>query len=94
MAHLVIKRDGTQEPFDVGKIRHAIEAAAMEAKLSGERVAELVRDVSAVALECAGGRDEISTTELRDAILKELDVVEPFASEAWRQHDRARRSWV
>ncbi|MFH1192977.1 MAG: ATP cone domain-containing protein [Candidatus Jorgensenbacteria bacterium] len=92
MANLVIKRDGTNEPFDVGKIRHAIEAAAMGAELSGERVAELVRDVSAVALEYAGSRDETSTTELRDAILKELDDVEPSAADAWRQHDRARGS--
>lgn len=90
MAQMVTKRDGSREPFDIGKIRHAIEAAVMEAKLSGERVAEVVRDVSAAALEFAGGRDEVTTAELRNVVLKELDAVEPPAAEAWRRHDRER----
>ncbi|MFH1161973.1 MAG: ATP cone domain-containing protein [Candidatus Jorgensenbacteria bacterium] len=90
MAQLVIKGDGTKEPFDVGKIRHAVEAAAMAAELSGERVAELVRDVSVQALEFAALRDEVDTADLKQIILKELDAVEPLAAQAWRRYDEAR----
>jgi len=90
MAQLVTKADGTREPFDVGKIRHAIEAAAMAAELSGERVAELVRDVSVQVLEFAAVRDEVDTADIKRVILKELDAVEPLAAAAWRQYDEAR----
>lgn len=90
MANEVIKGDGSRQPFDEGKIRRSIEAAAQEAGLGQERVAELVDQVSRVATGVADGKEEITTSEIKETILSELDRIEPSASEAWRKHDQAK----
>ena len=90
MANEVIKRDGSRQHFDEGKIRRSIEAAATEAGLAQERVAELVDQVSRVAIDVAGGKEEIATSEIKEKILSELDGVEPSVSEAWRKHDQVK----
>jgi len=86
MAKQVIKRDGTKEPFDSGKIQRAIEASARDAGLSAERISEVVNQVSGTVLQFAGSKEEVATTELTDKILGELDKIEPAAAEAWRKY--------
>lgn len=86
MANFVIKRDGTREPFDAEKISRGLKAASQKAGLSSERVEKVVREISAKAVALAAAKEEISTSELRDMILKELDIVEPVVSVSWRQH--------
>ena len=90
MANEVIKMDGSKQPFDEGKIRKSIESAATEAGLAQERIVELVDQVSRVAIDVAGGKEEIATSEIKETILSELDRVEPGVSEAWRKHDQAK----
>lgn len=87
MAKFVIKRDGTKEPFDAEKIRKAIAGAASRTELSEERVNEVVEQVSGAALELAGGKEEIATSEIKEKILSELDAIEPSVSEAWRKYE-------
>lgn len=87
MAAQVIKRDGSKEAFDEQKIRGSIEKAARGAGLADDRIAALVGQVAGVALQLAAGKEEIATTEIRDAILAELDKVEPAASASWRKYD-------
>ncbi len=87
MAQEVTKRDGSKEPFDEGKISRSIKAAAEKADLAPDRVAEIMEEVSGSTLAFAGGKDEVSTPELREYILGELDRVEPAVSAAWRAHD-------
>ncbi len=86
MANFVIKRDGTKEPFDAGKIKNSILAAAQRTELSEDRRDEVVIRVSSVVLELAAQKEEIATSELREKILSELDAIEPSISEAWRKH--------
>lgn len=86
MANFVIKRDGTKEPFDAGKIKNSILAAAQRTELSEDRRDEVAIRVSSVALELAAQKEEIATSELREKILSELDAIEPSISEAWRKH--------
>ena len=90
MANEVIKADGSKQPFDEGKIRKSIEAAGQEAGLEQERIAELVNQVSRVAIEFASEKEEIATSEIKETILSELDKVEPSVSESWRKHDQAK----
>lgn len=90
MANQVIKQDGTKEPFDAEKITKAIASAAAEGGLSEERANEVIRQVSAVALELAATKEEIATSELKEKILSELDRVEPAVAAAWRKYDQAR----
>ena len=92
MATTVIKKDGSKQPFDEGKLRKAIEMAAQDAQLSPERAVEVVDVVMPAVLEIAGAKEEIATSELRDAALAELDKVEPAAAEAWRKHNEAKNA--
>ena len=88
MATQVIKRDGTKEPFDSGKIRRAIEGSARDAGLTTERINEVVNQVSGAVLQFAASKEEITTTELLEKILDELNKIEPKAAEAWRKYEQ------
>lgn len=94
MAKQIIKRDGTKEPFDNGKIRRAIEASARDAGFSTERISEVANRVSAAVLQFAESKEEVSTAELTDKILGELDKIEPAAAEAWRKYKQEKKSLI
>ena len=91
MAKEVIKKDGTKEPFDAGKIRNSIAAAAQRTDLSEERQNEIVEEVAAIVIGTAEGKEEIATSEIREKILDELDSIEPAISEAWRKYDQEKK---
>jgi len=90
MANFVIKKSGEKEPFDPMKIEAAIRAAASEANLTDEKIESLVNRVTAIIIEMATQKDEIATSEIKDRILKELDVLEPSVAEAWRRFEGAK----
>jgi len=91
MAKFVIKKDRTREPFDAEKIKASIAAAASGTDLSGERKNEVVERVSGAAIQLAEEKEEIATTEIREKILSELDVLEPSISENWRKYEQEKR---
>jgi len=88
MATQVIKRDGTKEPFNSGKIRKAIESSARDAGLTTERISEVVNQVSGTVLQFAASKEEIATAELLEKILDELNKIEPRAAAAWRKYEQ------
>ena len=88
MAKFVIKKDGKKEPFDAEKIKASITAAVSGANLAEERVNEVVEQVSGAAIQLAGEKEEIATSEIKAKILSELDALEPSVSEAWRKHEQ------
>jgi transcriptional regulator NrdR family protein len=88
MASEVIKKDGSKEAFDPEKIKRSILAAAQGANLAEERASEVVEQVSKAAIEMAEAKEIISTSEIKDKILSDLDEIEPSVSAAWRQHDQ------
>lgn len=87
MATQVIKRDGSTQPFDAGKMRRSIEAACKDAGLSEDQVRKTTEEVFNVAQNSAAAKEEIATSALKQTILGELDRVEPNAAAAWRRHD-------
>lgn len=88
MASQVIKKDGTKQPFDVEKIKNSIAAAAARTDLSEERQAEIVEQVTAKVVQIADAKEEIATSEIRENILNELDIVEPAVSTSWRKYEK------
>ena len=92
MATQVIKKDGTKQPFDAGKIKNSIAAAAVRTDLPAERQTEVVKQVAAKVIQLAGEKEEIASSEIRESILSELDVVEPAVSEAWRKYDQEKKA--
>ena len=92
MASLVVKKDGSKEPFQAEKIENAIRAAAQRTDLSEERKREVVERVAAKVIQMAEEKEEIATSEIRENILSELDDVEPAVSEAWRKYEEENKS--
>ena len=88
MAKEVIKKDGAKEPFDAEKIKNSILGAAQRTELSEERKNEVVEEVAAAVIQMAEEKDEIATSEIKEKILSELDIVEPVISEAWRKYEQ------
>ena len=90
MAKFVTKRDGAKEPFDVEKLRGSIRVNAQETVLSEaeDRINDLVDRVSSVVLRDLGEKREVTTVELKEKILSELDIIDPAVAEVWRRYDR------
>lgn len=91
MAKEVIKRDGTKEPFDPGKIKGSIAAAAKLTNLSEEKKNEVVEEVASAVIQFADSKEAITTSEIREKILNELDRIEPSVSAAWRAYDQEKK---
>lgn len=91
MAKFVIKRDGIKEPFDAEKIKRSIIANAQDANLPEKRIDELVKQVSETAIQLTKEKEEITTTEIKEKILTELDTIEPSVSGVWRKFEEERR---
>lgn len=88
MATDVTKRDESKQAFDAEKVKSSIEKASKDAGLSDERATEVVDQVSAKVLELAEGKEEITTADLREKILSELDSIESSVADAWRKYDQ------
>jgi transcriptional regulator NrdR family protein len=91
MASEVIKKDGTKQPFDAEKIKNSIAAAAVRTDLTEERQAEVVGQVAAKVVRIADEKEEIATSEIKEIILNELDLLEPAVAGAWRRYDQEKK---
>lgn len=90
MAKVVIKKDGTKEAFDAEKIRSSIAAAAERTDLPAERKNEVVEQVSNLVIQEVEEKEEVATSEIREKILNELDLIEPSISSAWREYEQSK----
>ncbi len=91
MAKEVTKKDGIRQPFAPEKIKNSILAAAREADLPEERKNEVAEQVASTIIQLAESQEEITTSELREKTLAELDKVEPSIAEAWRKYDKEKK---
>ena len=87
----IIKKDGSKQPFDAAKIKNAIKAAGAETDLADEKVEKAVEQVTATIIQMVAAKEEVTTTEIREKILLELDSVEPAISGAWRKYDQEKK---
>ena len=90
MAKQVIKNDGKKVPFDSKKIIRAITRSAQDAKLSPEEINKLVNEISSIAIQFVDSKDKIKSSEIKDKILSELDLVAPNVSFEWRKFMNSR----
>ena len=88
MAKEVIKKDGTKQPFDARKISNAIMAAGAETDLPDDKINKAIEQVTAVIIQMVEAKEEITTSDVREKVLSELDGIEPAISEAWRKYDQ------
>ena len=88
MTKFVIKKDGTKELFNAGKIEDAVRAAAQAVDFSEERIQELIKSVLIKVFEFTRDSEEISVVEIKRIVLGELDIIEPSVSASWRDYDQ------
>jgi transcriptional regulator NrdR family protein len=87
MANQVIKKDGSKEPFDAEKIKRGVRLAGQQAGLDEIKQNELAEKIAAKIVEILKDKEEVTTIEIRDKILGELDIYAPSVSAAWRDHE-------
>lgn len=85
---LVVKKDGFKEPFSEAKVRKGLERASLEAGLSQERATEVVGVVASALLTQLTLKEEVQSSEIRDAVLAELDRIAPEVSAHWRRYNQ------
>ena len=87
MATFVTKKDGSKIPFDETKIKESVVAACMDAELSDEEAEKISVEIVGLVSGPLKDIDQVSTTEIRDKVLAELDMLHPSIAEAWRKHE-------
>jgi transcriptional repressor NrdR len=88
----VIKRSGNREPFSEGKLRESIRRASEKAKVNAERTNELIKIISRHGSKIAQQEDEISSQDIRNKILDELEAHKPDMAKAWREYEKNKPS--
>ena len=91
MIKLVVKKDGSKEPFDAEKINKAIRLAGQAAGVEEARIEEVIKVVLAKVFQLGEGKEEIASSEIKETVLEELDVVEPSISASWREYDQNKK---
>lgn len=82
MAILIIKRNGSEEPYEQEKITKVVQAAGLR-PIDAEELAQKVTDW----LE-KRNKGKVTSIEVRDKVFKELEKVDKYASGlyAWYQN--------
>ena len=88
MAKQIIKSDGKKMPILKAKIDRSISRAASDAHLGTEEINTLVNQISGDVMGFIETKDKITTREVKEKILSELDVVAPAVSAEWRKFDQ------
>jgi transcriptional regulator NrdR family protein len=84
----VIKKDGTKQLFQPDKIRRAILASADQAGVTRKRAEIVAKQVMASVIEMVSTKKEITSAEIREKALMELDIIQPSIAEVWRQYTK------
>ena len=84
----VIKSTGKKEPFKPEKVRRSIENAITDAGFTLTSKMEAVEHASEDAMNLARGRNEISTKDIRNEIVNDLESDAPEAAQSWRNYEK------
>ena len=90
VANFVTKKDGTKVPFDIEKIKTGVAAASVESGLSEGESASLAQEISNAVVVSFEGSEEVTSDEIREKILSELDETRPSVSESWRKYEEGK----
>lgn len=90
MINTVVKKSGDRETFSEDKLKKSIMAACIDADIPEDRTRELVLGVAEKMMNNFEGKDEITTSELRDAVVAALEDMESSAAEAWRKFESSK----
>lgn len=84
----VIKSNGKKEPFRPEKVRKSIENAISDSGSTITREMKAIEHATQDAENLARGRNEISTKNIRDEIVNDLESDAPKAAQSWRNYEK------
>jgi transcriptional regulator NrdR family protein len=90
MANFVTKKDGAKTPFDQEKIKHSVMASAIEAGLAEDESQNIANEVSGLVVSSLESMEEVTSEEIRNQILSELEVSHPEVAESWRKYEEGK----
>lgn len=90
MTDFVIKKSGERVLFDEEKVRNSIASAARAVHISEEKINMISDQILGEIRQWVAREDKITTSEIKEKVLSQLDVIEPEAAESWRTYDRDR----
>ena len=88
----VIKSSGGKEPFNAEKVRASIKKAVIDAGKSVLEKKEFIEKVSSEVVQAVNKKAEVSSKEIKEAILSRLDKLDSAVSSAWRRFDKKYKS--
>jgi len=90
MIKTVLKKDGSEEPFDMAKLKQSIRVNALDAVLreSEKDINTLVDAAAEKALLAMQTSDKVKSSEIRQNVLNELDNIAPAVAKVWREYDK------
>ena len=89
MVKVIIKKDGSEEPFDMAKLKQSIRVNALDAVLrqSEKDINTLVDTVSEKVLLSMQTTERVKSSEIREHVLNELKEVAPMVAKIWQEYD-------
>ena len=84
----VIKRNGKKEQFRPQKLRKSIENAVSDSGSTITNEMKAIEHATQDAENIARNKNEISTQELRNEIVNDLESDAPEVAQAWRNYEK------
>ena len=76
---MVVKRDGSREPFDTKKISRGLAKSLEKRPVSGDEVEKMLQVIEDEAHITGKNKHEISTEDLGEIVLRQLFIVDKVA---------------
>jgi transcriptional regulator NrdR family protein len=89
LVKVFVKKDGSEEPFDMTKLKQSIRVNALDAVLrqSEKDINTLVDTASEKALLSMQTSDKVKSSEIREHVLSELKEIAPTVAKIWQEYD-------
>lgn len=76
---VVVKKDGTLQNFDIGKIQRGLNICTAKLKIDENDLKQLLERIEEQIIQIAGANRRITTEEIGEQVLKELYPISPVA---------------
>jgi transcriptional regulator NrdR family protein len=90
MVKIVVKKDGSEEPFDMAKLKQSIRVNALDAVLrqSEKDINTLVETIGEKVLLSMQTSEKAKSSEIRENVLSELKEAAPMVAKIWQEYDK------
>lgn len=76
---IVIKKDGSHQPFDISKVERGIRTCTDKLNIDPKDIESILRNIEDRVYEIAGVKNTITSKEVGEEILRQLYPVSPVA---------------